>query len=74
MSTHAVAAEVVRALDSSGSDPSNSSGRTGSLLVARLIARNLVAGAAASAHDATTMATVVVAMDAEFGTPLDAAN
>ena len=49
--TRAVAAEVVKTLDSSA-----------------------VAGTAALAHDATTMATVVAAMDAEFGTLLDAAN
>ena len=50
-STRAVAAKVVKVLDSSA-----------------------VAGAAASAHDATAMATVVAAMDAEFGMTLDAAN
>ena len=50
-SARAVAAKVVKALDSS-----------------------VVAGAAASAHNTTTMATVVTAMDAEFRTPLDAAN
>ena len=49
--TRAVAAKVVKALDSS-----------------------VVAGAAASAHNATNMATVVAAMDAEFRTPLDAVN
>ena len=69
-----MAAEVVKALDSSGSDLSNASGCTGSLRAAQAIARNEIAGAAASAHDATTMATVVVTMDAEFGTPFDAAN
>ena len=41
---------------------------------ARAIARNVVAGAAALAHDATTMATVVAAMDAEFRTLLDVEN
>ena len=61
-------------MDSSGSDLSNASGCTCSLLAACTIARNAVASAVASGHGATTMATVVAAMDAEFRTPLDAAN
>ena len=69
-----MAAKVVKALDSSRSDLSNASGRTGSLRAARAIARNAVAGAAALGHDTMTMATVVAAMNAEFGTPLNAAN
>ena len=44
-----------------------------SFCTARAIARNAVAGVAALAHDATTLATVVAAMDAEFGTPHDVA-
>ena len=72
--TRAVAVKVVKVLDSSGSDLSNASGRTGTSRAARAIAKHAVAGAAASAHNATTMATVVAAMDAEFGMLLDAAN
>ena len=41
---------------------------------ASAIVRNAVGGAVASAHNLTTMATVVVAMDVEFGTLRDAAN
>ena len=59
----AVADEVVQALDISRSDWSNSS------RAARKIARNAVAGAAASLHNRATMTTVVAAMDAEFGVP-----
>ena len=40
----------------------------------RAITRNTVAGAVALAHNSTTMATVVVAMEAEFETPRDAEN
>ena len=38
---------------------------------ASAIVRNAVAGAVASAHNLTTMATVVVAMGAEFSTPCE---
>ena len=42
--------------------------------VVKVLDSSVVAGAAALAHNATNMATVVAAMDAEFRTPLDAAN
>ena len=42
--------------------------------VARTIARNVVASAVALAYDLTAMATVVVAMEAEFGMPRNTKN
>ena len=69
-----MASEVVKTMDSSRSDPSNASGCTSSSRAVQAIAKNAVAGTAASAHNATAMATAVAAMDAEFRTPLDVAN